>query len=319
MPGGKQVEVVFDPKELMGATVQQPLKQHYEYIIASLATKILETQYLKYIDRIIIPEDFIQAVLEFQDAHCLGKPSVTDNEFGRAYGKILYDTERKKYSVFIDKQLALFILDDELFELFFSKLDNDHYNAVLNQRMLSLNILAHELSHVEFQIRVKTPDPQRSLSSMLGQQAYILLDEYFACRKAALLFPKSLADDDERFIYDLEKRISNERWDYKTGKIDLNQFCKQFHSLTEMALIRLVSVLGSFHAIDDERLPFQNTCVGKRAPIFNNEFITLYRRIMAGDSFSMPDSILNEIYTYFLDLGVEIEERSQGLYYSIPD
>lgn len=231
---------------------------------------------------------------------------------------MLYDSVTEKYYIFIDKQLAFFILSDDLFVSFFSKLDTAQYNIAINQKILAINILAHELSHVEFNICVKRPEPRKSLLSGLVQQAYILLDEYYACRKAAAFSPKSLSDDDE-FIFQLEKQIATYRWDYKTGQMALDQFCKQFHSLTEMVLIRLVSVLGAFHALGNEKLPFQSACISKRAPIFSTEFNVLFRKIASGGSPSMPSSITYAIYSYFKDLGVEIKDTSKGLYYHIPD
>lgn len=66
------MEVIFDAKEIMGVTVHQQLKLQYEKQIAALASKILEVKYLSLVDKIVIPENFIQSVLDFQKAQNMG-------------------------------------------------------------------------------------------------------------------------------------------------------------------------------------------------------------------------------------------------------
>lgn len=312
--------VSFEAKKVVGQVPVTPeLKQYYENLFAVLANRIVGKDIVDNIEAIVIPEDFISAVLAFQEEHNDGKPSVTDNEFGRAYGKMLRDPKTGKYTVFIDVMLAGHIMEDNLFNSCFKNLDEDNLSIAKRSRQESLNILAHELSHVELATTLERPKTEKSLHSGYIQQAYNLFDEYYACRKAGALFPSSIADDDEKFILDLEDRIDSERWNYKTHKMSLNQFCSIFHQLSEMTLIRLVSVLGGYAAEGRNDLPFQNSLVGKQAAEFRTCFDRLFLQVVNGDTVDFSELPTSAIDRYFRDLGVEISDTSRGLYYSIPD
>ena len=312
--------VSFEAEKVVEQVPVTPeLKQYYENLFAVLTKRIVGEDVIEQIEAIVIPNDFISAVLAFQKSHNDSKPSVTDNEFGRAYGKMLYNPETGKYSVFIDIMLASYIMEDNLFNACFTNLDEENLLAVKRNRQASLNILAHELSHVELATRLNRPKTEKSLQNGYIQQAYNLFDEYYACRKAGALFPKSLADDDERFILELEEKIESERWEYKTHKISLNQFCSVFHQLSEMTLIRLVSVLGGYAAEENDALPFQNSLVGKQAAEFKKCFDNLFFQVISGYKVDFSEMPTSAIGKYFCDLGVEISETPRGLYYSIPD
>lgn len=71
--------------------------------------------------------------MEFQKAQRDEHPSVTDNEFGRAYGKIIKDANTGKYTVFIDVSLAAFIMEDVLFDSCFKNVDGPNYSARLRR------------------------------------------------------------------------------------------------------------------------------------------------------------------------------------------
>ena len=312
--------VSFEAKKIVEQVPVTPeLKQYYENLFAVLANRIVGEDVIEKIEAIVIPDDFISTVLAFQKSHNDNNPSVTDNEFGRAYGKMLYNPETGKYSVFIDIMLASYIMEDNLFSACFTNLDEENLLAVKRNRQVSLNILAHELSHVELAMRLNRPKTEKTLQNSYIQQAYNLFDEYYACRKAGALFPKSIADDDEGFILDLEQKIDSERWKYKTHKMSLNQFCSVFHQLSEMTLIRLVSVLGGYAADEKNDLPFQNSLVGKQATLFKTCFDHLFFQVINEYIVDFSELPTTAIVSYFRDLGVEISETPRGLYYSIPD
>ena len=314
------MQVHFDANHIFDSVeVQKELKEYYERLITILSEQILLPEFLDEVEAIFIPEDFISAVMVFQEEHGMGTPSVTNNSFGRAYGKMLHDSATGKYYVFIDSSVASMIMDDQVFDSFFSRGDEKSYLAAKQARSMGLNILAHELSHVEFAIRVKRPESEKSLHSGLIQHGFILLDEYFACRRATAFSKYSLADGDEKFIQDLECRTEEDRWAYKTGKIDLNHFCSLFHSYTEMALIRLASVIGANHSMGSDHLPFPKTKVGRYAHVLREEFDLLYASILSGANVSISEEVINAIHSYFVDMGVRIEDTTQGLYYHVPD
>ena len=106
---------------------------------------------------------------------------------------------------------------------------------------------------------------------------------------------------------------------YKKGNKDLNDFCKEFHQFSEMALIRLVSVLGMYAADENDQLPFPNTFLGKQAGIFKISFDLLFQRIVNGQKIYDSMMPIKAIENYYKDLGVIIFETEEGFYYSIPD
>ena len=312
--------VLFEAAHIENVIEVTPdLKQYYENLIALIARDFLDTNTIDRIEQIIVPEDFISAVKDFQTKHNDKNPSVTNNEFGRAYGKLLFNPETNNYVVFIDVMLATYIIEDTVFNAWFSKLDETALEEVKKKRQVGLNILAHELAHVEFALAVVRPKYEKTLQSGLTVQAYNLLDEYYACRRASTFYPRSLADDDENFILDLEDKIDTERWNYKKRNMTLNDFCKEFHQHAEMALIRLVSVLGMYAAEENDQLPFPNTFLGKQASIFKVSFDLLFQRIVNGDKIYDSMMPIKAIDSYYRDLGVIISETDEGFYYSIPD
>ena len=288
-------------------------------MITVIARSFLDADTIEQIEKIVVPEDFLSAVMDFQIKNGDKNPSVTNNEFGRSFGKLLFNPETKKYVVFIDVMLATFIMDDTVFNACFNRLDEAALEEAKKKRQVSLNILAHELAHVEFALTVVRPKYEKTLQSGLTIQSYNLLDEYYACRRASTFCSRTLADDDESFILDLEEKIDNERWRYKKGNKDLNDFCKEFHQFSEMALIRLVSVLGMYAADENDQLPFPNTFLGKQAGIFKISFDLLFQRIVNGQKIYDSMMPIKAIENYYKDLGVIIFETEEGFYYSIPD
>ena len=312
--------VLFEATHIVNVIEVTPdLKQYYENLITVIARSFLDADTIEQIEKIVVPEDFLSAVMDFQIKNGDKNPSVTNNEFGRAFGKLLFNPETKKYVVFIDVMLATFIMDDTVFNACFNRLDEAALEEAKKKRQVSLNILAHELAHVEFALTVVRPKYEKTLQSGLTIQSYNLLDEYYACRRASTFCSRTLADDDESFILDLEEKIDNERWRYKKGNKDLNDFCKEFHQFSEMALIRLVSVLGMYAADENDQLPFPNTFLGKQAGIFKISFDLLFQRIVNGQKIYDSMMPIKAIENYYKDLGVIIFETEEGFYYSIPD
>lgn len=313
--------VSFEAKKVLNdIPVTADIKLYYENTIASITKKIKSESVIDQIEAIVIPEDFVSAVIDFQEKQHDPYPSVTNNEFGRAYGKILFNTETGKHVVYLDSMIAAFIMEDKVLSACFGALGENGIESAKKTRNLSLNLLTHELSHVELAQKLPRPQAEKSLRSIILQHAINLFDEYFACRKAGAIFPKAIiADDDEQFILDVEEKINQERWKYKTSKLNLNDFVSVFHQYTEMALIRLVSVLGEYAGEENESLPFANSIVGRQAAIFKSSFNSLFSNISNGN---IPDEIefpIDAILRYYSDLGVEITDAVHGLYYNIPD
>ncbi len=310
----------FQVQKLLGSIdINDNLRDLYERTIEAIVLSHQDAWKIDKLEGIIIPDDFITGVTEFQKNSLKEEhPSVTNNEYGRAYGKMMYDPDGDKYYVFLDSQFATFLMGDDFFNSCFPE-GHPGRAASLIVRQQALNLLFHEISHTEFDQRVQKPEITKSLDGGLTKQAYILLDEYYACRKAAKIANVSIHGDEVGFVTDLEERINVERWRYKRREIDLNTFVSTFHAYTEMSLIRLASVLGANDAVGDKKLPFPGTKLFSVGAVLKNEFSILFDAIETGESIDMPMGVKRAIHFYFHQLGVDIEDRSKGLYYSIPD
>lgn len=310
----------FQVSKLLGSIeINDGIRALYERTIEAVVLSHQDDWNIDKLEGIIIPDDFVAGVMEFQKNVLKEEnPSVTDNEYGRAYGKMMYDPAGDRYYVFLDSQFATFLMGDDFFNSCFPEGHPGRATSLM-VRQQALNLLFHEISHTEFDQRIQQPVITKSLDGGLTKQAYILLDEYYACRKAARIANVSIHGDEVSFVTDLEDRIDVERWRYKRREIDLNTFVGMFHAYTKMALIRLVSILGANDAVGDKKLPFPGTKLFSVGVLLNKEFSKLFDAIEAGKTIDIPKEVKRAIHFYFHQLGVDIEDRSKGLYYSIPD
>ena len=68
-----------------------------------------------------------------------------------------------------------------------------------------------------------------------------------------------------------------------------------------------------------DHLLFPKTKVGRYAHVLREEFDLLYASILSGANVGISEEVINAIHSYFVDMGVRIEDTTQGLYYHVPD
>ena len=91
--------VLFEATHIVNVIEVTPdLKQYYENLITVIARSFLDADTIEQIEKIVVPEDFLSAVMDFQIKNGDKNPSVTNNEFGRAFGKLLFNPETKNMS-----------------------------------------------------------------------------------------------------------------------------------------------------------------------------------------------------------------------------
>lgn len=83
------------------------------------------------------------------------------------------------------------------------------------------------------------------------------------------------------------------------------------------ALANALGTLNSF--LRYKNLPFPGTKLFSVGVVLNYVFSKLFEAIEAGETIDMPVEVKQAIHFYFHQLGVDIEDRLKGLYYSIPD
>ncbi|TFZ41607.1 hypothetical protein E4100_00260 [Soehngenia longivitae] len=312
--------VEFNVKNLFGKIpVTSELNLYYEQLIKAIAEKISSFIDTSNVEKIVVPNDFIADVVEYQRLLNMENPSVTNNEFGRAFGKILYDKNADKYVVFIDPNYATFLMEDTLYNVCFNNLDEEYKKNFYVLRQQALNLLAHELIHAEFASHAIVPEVTADYESQVESLLYQLFDEYYACRRSTIVSSEYIISYDEKYINEIEQKIIDEKWKYKTHQTELNEFCLLFHSLTKQCLIGMVSVLGSLEGKKTEEPLYKSCRLGFLVDDFRIEFDKMYVAFLAGNAITMPPLLAECINQYFDSFGVYISERPEGMYYHIPN
>lgn len=312
-------DVIFKAKKLLGKIpIKSELKEYYEQIIKLFVESELSYLNLEKLNAIIIPDDFLQDVLDFQHERGLTNPNVTNTKYARAYGKMIYVPAEDSYYVFVDADKATFMLDDRIFEVFFSGLTENDYEQCLLERKHAFNLLAHELSHVELEsnilIEVSTETLQEQVISMWKQ----IFEEYYACRRASRIYGEgSIIQHNEDYLNDIESEIMTQRRRYNYKEIELDDFCKVFHKYARMSLIHVVSELGCSKELNIE-VTYENAKVGKYISDLNNEFNEMYEMVCNERRLVISEKLIKLAFDYFAEFRIFISETEEGIRYDIP-
>lgn len=313
------VNIEFKARKLFGKIpVKNVLKTYYEQIIRLFVVSELSYLNLEKLNAIIIPDDFLQDVLDFQHGKGVANPNVTNTKYARAYGKMIYVSEEDSYYVFVDADKATFMVDDKIFEIFFSELKEEDYEQCLVERKQAFNLLAHELSHVELEsnisIDISTETLQEQVVSMWKQ----IFEEYYACRRASRIYgDSSTIKHNEEYLNDIESEIMNQRRRYNYRQIELDDFCKVFHKYVRMSLIHVVSELGCSKESNVD-IAYKNVKVGKYILDLSNEFSEMYEMVCNERKLVVSEKLIKLAFDYFAEFRVFITETEEGIRYDIP-
>ncbi|WFF71816.1 hypothetical protein [Proteiniclasticum sp. QWL-01] len=314
------MQVEFNTKNLLGRiSVTPDLKNLYEAEIKKIVEKYFDFIDISNLEKIIIPDNFVSEVLEFQKNLYIKNPSVTDNDFGRALGKMLYDSVNNKFYIFIDPQLATFLIDDELFNIYFNNLDDDNTRRVISQRQYAYNLLCHELAHMEFHSNTIAPDTSTSYDHQIKSLIFNLFDEYYACRRSIIIPSDHYSSFNDEYIGGIEQRITEEKWRYKTRESELHEFVGLFHALTNQCLLGMVSVLGSLGGEPLQQHLFVDCKLGIIVNDFNVEFDNTYYKFIRDKAISFSPLLSSVVKNYYDSFRVFLSQRDNGVYYDIPD
>ena len=231
---------------------------------------------------------------------------------------MLFDKNSGKYTVFLDPEVAIFLMEDNRYNACFNDLDEENKKIVHTKRQQALNLLAHELAHVEFDTHAIEPEAAPDYDSQKESLLYHLFEEYYACRRSSAI-GESIITYNENYINDMEQRIYDEKWKYKTHVIELNEFCRLFHDLTRQCLIEMVAVLGSLEDKKTKKPFYENCRIGFIVDDFRTEFDGIYVAFRESNAITMSPLLSEKIHRYFASFGVYISELPEGIFYSIPD
>ena len=313
------VNIEFKAKKLLGKIpINSEFKEYYEQIIRLFVESELSYLHLEKLNAIIIPDDFLKDVLDFQHGKGLANPNVTNTKYARAYGKMIYVDEEDSYYVFIDSEKAKFMVDDRMFEVFFSKLKEEDYEQCLIERKQAFNLLAHELAHVELESNISIDVSAETLQEQVVSMWKQIFEEYYACRRASRIYGESsIINHNEEYLNDIENEIMNQRRRYNYRQIELDEFCKVFHKYAIMSLIHVVSELGCSKEINID-VAYENVKVGKYILDLNNEFSEMYEMVCNEGILIVSEKLIKLAFNYFAEFRRYISETETGIRYDIP-
>ena len=312
-------DVIFKAKKLLGKiSIKSEIKEYYEQIIKLFVESDLSYLNLEKLNAIIIPDDFLQDVLDFQYEKGLANPNVTNTKYARAYGKMLYVPEEDGYYVFVDADKATFMVDDGIFEVFFSGLKKEDYEQCLIERKQAFNLLAHELSHVELESNITVDLSAKTLQGQVVSMWKQIFEEYYACRRSSRIYGEvSIIQHNEEYLSDIESEIMTQRRKYNYRQIELDDFCKIFHKYARMSLIHIVSELGCSKELNIE-VVYENVKVGKYILELNNEFNEMYEMVCNEGRLIISEKLIKLAFDYFTEFRIFISETEEGIRYDIP-
>lgn len=314
--------VIFNAKKAFGfLDVTPELKQRFELVFSKFAEQVLTGVNYSNLESIIVSDNFVDDVLAFQRENLNGIEGVTSNEYGRAFGKMIYVPKQEKYYVFLDAEYASFLIDDTIFDTIISNLNGDKelINRIVIQRQCAMNLLAHELEHYKFANSQTAPSVDiDSLYSQCERMMFELFDEYNAARKATEASSVSVFSYDEEYMLKIEKYIMDNRWKYNTREIDLNQFVALFHQYTRQALMYIAANIGSQHGVESDKTIFENCRCYSLTQELAQEFDSLFAKMQGGEIIVVSSRLVEWLKEYYELFKVYISETAQGWYYDIP-
>ena len=297
----------------MNADMRRDLESDMSRVVTGIASTIDTTC----IDKLVITDTFAEDVLAFQSQHHYEYTGITDNSIGRAQGKTLVDKETGRYTIFIDSNFGVALVNDDIIDVFLQAIP-DQKESIFLQRAASRNLVAHEFMHAEFDSCHMKPQFGTSHEERLKSIAWLLYDEYNACRNAAAIEPMPFISDTEKGILDIEKIIIAERRKYNFRDIDLTNFRLQFLEYTKMALIFLVSALGDSEGASKEIPDYPNCMINNISVNIADGLHTMSESIDIGNFEEPLEEVARTVRLYHELFHVFISDTPQGEYWDIP-
>lgn len=311
--------VEFNAKKAFAVMDVMPvLKSRFEEVISVYANHVLGDVDGSHLAKIIVTDNFVEDVQDFQREHLGGKTQVTNNDYGRAMGKTILSEKDGYHYIFLDAEYGSFIIDDEIFGAVIEKVDEDVKQPMLAHRSKAINILAHELEHYKFHMLFVEPEEDFSLFGQYKKLLLRMYNEYAACRNAMNVSTVAAIPYDEDYMQNIESYIMEHRSKYNHRQISLNEFCSLFHHYTFQALMNISANIGSKHGIDSDTTVFDHCLCGDIIIKLEKGFADTYDTAETGKEIQFPDTLIDWISEYYACFQVYLEDTSDGIYYDIP-
>lgn len=265
---------------------------------------------------IYLSHNIVEDVLNFQFQNDLPQ-GITDFNGNKALAKNIYLPKEDKIVIFIEFKYGMFIMPEEIFHQFLNDLKREDLTRT---RLMSLNLIAHELAHAEMNGKTINDNiVDYSTRGIYAQLCDRVFNEYYACRRASIIgFDCGIFSNDfKKEILKLENSIMEKRYEYAAINHDLNKFVEELYVSIRIALIYAVSHIANNNISD-----FNTYIDCKLNKILNqliNEFEGIYDKILLGETHYMfSDNTLKLISQYYNEFYVYLTDGENGIYYSIP-
>lgn len=307
-------------KAFCAIDITPELKQRFELVISKFAEQVLLGENDCKLESITITDNFVDDVLAFQRENLNGVEGVTHNEYGRAFGKMIFVPDQKKYHVFLDSEYGSFLIDDEIMDVVISRMNGDRalINNIVTQRKCAMNLLVHELEHYKFANTQVASGVNGSFDNYCERVMFELFDEYNASRRAIEVSPVSVFTYDEKYMLNIEKYIMEQRLKYNKRKVSLNQFVSLFHQYTRQALMYIAANIGSKHGVMGDMSVFEECRCFSLTKDLEQAFEYLFSLMQQGEKITVSRNHVEWLKEYYELFGVYISETAEGWYYDIP-
>lgn len=314
------IDVEYRPKTLFGSAIVTPeLQAYFEKVINAWVDSFRQYLCLSRLQGIVITDNFINDVLDFQKNQQYQNPRVTNNENARAFGKTLLDKKTNKYVVFLDAEYGNMLLGDNFFEEVLSSFDDKQYVKNMKAlRQMAINLLAHELSHIEFETLTNEPSFPATYDGELRFTSWLLVNEYYAARSAAHFESHSINLSAKEALIETEEIIGRERKKYNLREISLNEFAALFIEYTRLALIYGVSVIAESRGSNSDIPEFDSCNFTIAAKELTNLLDTEYKAVKSGAGEIKCQAISDAVIKYHESFDVFITDTTDGICFNIP-
>lgn len=324
----------FNEKDML--TEEQ--SNYYKQVVYTLADELGKEMNISKLESIIIPDQYKDELFEFQKSIGV-KQWCTDDDTGTGFGQVVTKVlnEEKGHTIFLDKKLIAALFDENTLLLMKENMDEQSFEKLNDCRILAINILHHELSHVHEMSMTEDIEWTHNLNIdndllkyHLREMAMSIWREYYACRVSAATH--QIGRSDFHYIIELSNKIEHDillqRKNYNLRIIGLNEFVNIFNN-------RIISLLkfstyahGNYFYLKskDERDIIINALLGElEGNLFKGYWVRLgmvldelFLKYPNWSTIDIIDDLCKVILEYMEEFNVHIENKHEGLYYKIP-
>ena len=299
---------------LNGIPVSPELKQHFESTVRYVIDNFLSDLNIDSLEEIIVTDCFVSTIKQFQRDHGM-REEVTDNELGTALGKMIIAKDTGMYYVFINAERATFLLSEDLLNILY-KDDPEGRQEGVSKRDFAINLLAHELSHVEYHSTVETRTllpHYNAFDKYIEELAFIMFDEYYACRRACEFCTASDRTTTRDTILKIESKALELVSLFRKNEISAVEFLPQFQEWLQMSLNEACYLLGD--ASFEHDVTELNECrIHSIIDDIDWTFNDLYREARQEKKILMPLCVRNSVLDYYRQFDIDFDADENGVH-----